>query len=36
VVGKGEGDHKPTILHGEGPGTHGKSRSGQGHFPYQI
>jgi hypothetical protein len=36
VVGEREGDHKPTILHEEGPGTHGKSRSGQGHFSCQI
>jgi hypothetical protein len=35
VVGEGEGDHKPTILHGEGSETHGKSRSGQEHFPCQ-
>jgi hypothetical protein len=36
VVGEGEGDHKPTILHGEGPGTHGKSRIGQENFSCQI
>jgi hypothetical protein len=35
VVGEGKGDHKPTILHGEGSGTHGKSRSGQKRFPCQ-
>jgi hypothetical protein len=26
VVGEGEGYHKPTILHGEGPCTHGKKQ----------
>ena len=26
VVGKWEGYHKPTILHGEGPDTHGKKQ----------
>src|SRR5208337_4092694 len=36
VVGEGEGDHKPTILHGEGPATHWKSRSGQEYFSCQI
>jgi hypothetical protein len=25
MVGEGNGYHKPTILHGEGPRTHGKS-----------
>ena len=25
VVGEGEGDHRPTILHGEGRSAHGKS-----------
>jgi len=35
VVGEGEGYHKPTILHGEGPGTHEKCRCGGEHFPCQ-
>jgi hypothetical protein len=27
MVGEGKGHHKPTILHGEGSSTHGKSGS---------